>query len=91
MGNICVPRLKMWIAYTEVLVVEVNNKQSGILGQKGVTEEDVRTEKWAVKTLNLLASQQDPLTPLVTRAHVAFDLVTLSPVFFYKIKYFRKK
>jgi hypothetical protein len=43
-------RLKIRIAYTDVLVVEINHKQSDILGQKGVTEEEIRTEKWAVKT-----------------------------------------
>jgi hypothetical protein len=43
-------RLKIRIAYTDVLVVEINQKQSDILGQKSVTEEEIRTENWAVKT-----------------------------------------
>jgi hypothetical protein len=51
------------------------------LGQKGVTEEEIRTEKWAVKTWNLLASQQDPVTPLFTRVQVPFNLVTVTCFF----------
>ena len=69
----------------DVLVVEINHKESDILWQKGVTEEEIRTEKWAVKIWNLLASLQDPVTPLFTRVHVPFNLVTITCFIFIKL------